>query len=135
VSRALLAVGAVVVLAWLAVMERDTRLQARSAAALKPGASPALMRRGEADLRRARLLNPDPQPRIDGALLLRARGKTSRSIAGMEAILRDEPDNLTAWGILAVLARGTDATAFARAQAAARRLDPIRTRRARRASP
>jgi hypothetical protein len=134
-ARVCVVVVAVVVLGWLAVMERDTRLQARASAATRPGASAAQLATAEDDLRAARLLNPDVRPEIDLALLYRARGDIDRAIATIEDVVRREPDNLVAWGVLAVLSGGHDPAAMARALAARERLDPVNARRAREARP
>ena len=56
VARAGVAVLAVLLLGWLAVQERDTRLHASGVAALQGGAQRATLARAEDDLRRARLL-------------------------------------------------------------------------------
>jgi hypothetical protein len=136
VARVCVVLVAVVVLGWLAVMERDTHLEARGAAAIRPGASTATLTRAEADLKDSRLLNPDAQPDVDLALLYRARGEIDRASATIEDVVRREPDNLVAWGVLAVLARGRDSAAFARAVKASERLDPLTAaRRARQARP
>jgi len=134
-ARVCVAVVAVAVLGWLALMERDTRLEARAAAVIRPGAGAAELARAETDLRAARLLNPDAQPDIDLALLYRARGEGGRASATIDDVVRREPDNLVAWGVLAVLARGHDPGATARALAARERLDPLSARRARQARP
>jgi Tfp pilus assembly protein PilF len=134
-ARVAVAVVAVLVLGWLAVMERDARLQAQGAAALRPGATRAGLATAEDRLRRARLLNPDAQPDIYLALVRRARGDSAASLATVERVVRHEPDNLVAWGALAVLATRTDAAAVARARAASRRLDPVNARRASPARP
>jgi hypothetical protein len=133
VARASVAVIALAVLAWLGVMERNVRLEARGAEVVQPGASRDRLDAAEDDLRAARLLNPDAQPDIDLALLYRARGEAERASATIEDVVRREPDNRVAWGVLAVLARGRDAEASARALAALRRLDPFNAPRARRA--
>ena len=132
-ARVCVAVIALAVLAWLGIMERDVRLEARGAAAVRPGAPPERLDAAETDLRRARLLNPDAQPDIDLALLYRARGEAERASATIEDVVRREPDNRVAWGVVAVLARGRDAAASDRAIAALRRLDPFNAPRARRA--
>jgi Tfp pilus assembly protein PilF len=132
-ARVCVAAVAVIVLGWLAVMERDTRLQARASAAVRPGASAAQLASAASDLRAARLLNPDAQPEIDLALVYRARGDIDRAVATIEDVVAREPDNLVAWGVLAVLARGHDPAATARALAARERLDPLNARRARQA--
>jgi tetratricopeptide (TPR) repeat protein len=129
VARACVALVAVAVLGWLAVMERDARLLARGVEALQPGSSPGELERAEADLRRARLLNPDTAPDVNRALLYRARGEAERAAATLEDVLRREPDNLVAWAVLGLLARGRDEPAVRRALAAQRRLDPINARR------
>lgn len=135
IARAGLALVAVAALVWLGTMERDTRFATRGAKALEPGATAAELRRAEGDLHAAQRWNPDTQPRSDLALVHRARGDVPRALATMEGVVRDEPDNLVAWGVLSLLARGNDAATEARAQAAFERLDPVRARRARRAAP
>jgi len=135
-ARVCVVLVAVVVLGWLAVMERDTRLEARGAAAIRPGAGTATLARAEADLKDSRLLSPDAQPDVDLALLYRARGQIDRASATIEDVVRREPDNLVAWGVLAVLARGRDSAAFERAVEASERLDPLSAaRRERRERP
>jgi hypothetical protein len=128
-ARAGLAVVAVLVLAWLAVMERDLRLRESGVDALRPGASAAQLAAAERDLERARLLNPDSAPDVSLALLQRARGEPERALRAIEAVVRREPDNLRAWATLELLARGRDAAAVERAVAARRRLDPVNARR------
>ena len=128
-ARVAVAAVAVVVLAWLAVMERDLRLQERGSAALRPGSPPAALAAAERDLRRARLLNPDTTPDLRLALLDRARGEPARAQRAVEDIVRAEPDNLTAWGALELLARGRDDAVAKRAAAERRRLDPLNARR------
>lgn len=128
-ARVSLAVVAVVAIAWLALMLRDARLAAHGEAALAPGASPAALAAAESDLRAARLLNPDREPAVNLALLQRARGDAAGALATIEDVVRDEPDNLIAWGVLSVLARGRDSEAVERALAARERLDPLNARR------
>ena len=69
-GRAGVAVIAVLALAWLAVMERDVRLEARGAAALRSKSEPAVLARAETDLRRANLLNPGTGPDLNRALTM-----------------------------------------------------------------
>lgn len=133
--RVALVVVALFALAWLAVMERDARLLDRGADAVRPGATAAELGRAQDDLEAARLLNPDTRPDQELALLHEARGDSERALATMEDVVRREPDDLVAWGVLAVLARGDDPAVEARAVAAARRLDPVRAPRGRPASP
>jgi hypothetical protein len=127
-ARLVLATLAALALAWLVVMQRDVRLQERGIAGLKhlqaPGAAAAV----EADLRGARLLNPDTTPDLYRVLLYRAQGRPGRAIATAEAVVRGEPDNATAWRALLLVARGHDRVAARRAAAEVRRLDPINSR-------
>jgi hypothetical protein len=125
VARAVVAVTAVLALGWLAVMERDVRLEARGAAALRSEGEPATLARAESDLRRANLLNPGTGPDVSRALVRRARGRTKQSVALLEDVLRREPENVTAWRILMVLSPGD----IGRSLAAQRRLDPLNARR------
>ncbi len=123
IVRVALALVAVSLLTWLGVMERDARL-----------VSQALNDRNvtaRADgLRRARLLNPDSRPDLERALLYLGQGDRSRAAVTVERVLRREPDNLTAWGELLLIARVDDPPTAARARAALQRLDPIGARRA-----
>jgi hypothetical protein len=128
-GRVVLAVVAVLVIAWLGVMERDLRLRERGVDALRPGASAAELEAAERDLRRARLLNPDTAPDVSLALLWRARGDPARAQRAIEEVVRREPDNLGAWATLELLATGRDEAAVERAAAARRRLDPLNARR------
>jgi hypothetical protein len=116
-----IAVTAVLVLAWLGVMERDTRLEVRGTAALGSKGDPAALARAETDLRRANLLNPGTGPDVSRALVRRARGRTVQSVALVEDVLRREPDNVTAWRVLMVLSPDS----AGRSLAAQRRLDPV----------
>jgi hypothetical protein len=121
VARALVAVVAVCVIAWLGVMERDGRLQWRADDAIHAHD----LTRAERDLRGARLLNPDTAPDVTRAVLYRARGQQRRAIALLDDVVRREPDNLTAWSVLRLSATGTDPSAFRRSLVALQRLDPL----------
>ena len=122
VARVVVGAAAVVVIAWLGVMERDHRLLLRGAA---PGTSFAA---ADNDLRAARFLNPDTTPELARAFLLFHAGRRQDAVAAIERILRREPDNLYAWDELRTVARGNDPAAVRRAQAEIRRLDPIGSR-------
>ena len=128
VRRLAVVAVAVPVLAWLAVMERDVRLQARGTAAAQQLAGAGNAARAEDAFRGARLLTPDTAPDVSRAFLYRASGRQGEAIALLEDVVRREPDNLNAWGVLAVFARDRDADAVARALAARERLDPLRAR-------
>jgi predicted Zn-dependent protease len=117
-----LAIAAVAVLAitWLGTNLRGYTLSERAErVAATADATPAQVRAAERDLEDARFLNPDTRPLlVEGALLAGRGGSRAREgVALLELAVRREPDNLVAWGVLA------DAT---------RRLDPARSREARR---
>lgn len=126
-ARVVVAVVAAVVLAWLAVMERDDRRLQSGVQAAQHALDPGSFRRADADFRAAQLLNPDPWPQISRAVLHDA-GRRPGARALVEDVLRREPDNLTAWGVLYTVARGEDPAAVRRSLAAFRRLDPITAR-------
>lgn len=118
-----IAVGfvAVLVLAWLGVMERDARIQSRALAeAGKPPAG-----RAYRDFRRARLLNPDTAPDVLIALLDSVHERHRQAIARLEDVVRREPENLFAWTRLYGIAHGIGDPADRRAYAAMHRLDPL----------
>jgi predicted Zn-dependent protease len=121
VARIAVAAVAVLVIGWLAVMERDVRLQARAAGAI----SAHRLTRAEDDLRRARLLNPDAAPDVTRAVAYRASGRVREAIELLEQVVRREPDNFTAWSVLQLSATGTDPATSRRALAVLRRLDPV----------
>lgn len=119
-ARVTVAAVAVAVLAWLGVVERGVRLQAGV-----PGAAAAGDLAGaEADLRAARFLNPDAGPDLRRAVLYQGSGREAEAVALLEAVLRREPDNLPAWGLLRTFAGQRDPAAARRALEARRRLDP-----------
>jgi hypothetical protein len=125
IARVAVAVVAVAVIAWLGVMERDTRLLARADAAAHARDYAA----AERDLRDADTLTADTTADVRLAFLLgvaRKRGDEARAV--LEDVVRREPDNLTAWGLLLSFSRESDPAAAARARAALRRLDPQRAR-------
>jgi hypothetical protein len=139
VTRAAVAMAAVAVLAWLAIMYRDARLQAEGVRLAGHITGRADLERADAAFRAAKLLNPDTTPDLARALLSYGAGRAGDGIAGVEVVLRREPENLVAWGVLLTMTRDRDRPAAARAAAARRRLDPLdaraAARRARSAPP
>ena len=127
-ARVALGLVAAFVLAWLAVMERDARLQARGIAAAERIAVAGNVERAEDDLRAASFLNPDTAPDVGRAAVYNAAGRWRESIALLDDVLRREPDNIAAWGVLYLVARDRDPAAAERAINARRRLDPLRAR-------
>jgi hypothetical protein len=121
IGRACVAVLAVVVLAWLTVMERDVRLQSEA----RQSSRANLAAKADRQLRRSKLLNPDPGPDLTRALIAIGQDQRRRAIRVVEDVVRREPDNITAWSQLLFVARGHDPAAVRRALLAVRRLDPL----------
>jgi hypothetical protein len=127
-SRLVVVIVGVAVVAWLGVMERDARLQARgSEAAGRSG--PASFARADADLRGARFLNPDTGPDQIRAFLYQGRGEVRRAAALAQDVVRREPDNVAAWRLVLAFAGSRDSPARRQALAALRRLDPLDAQR------
>jgi hypothetical protein len=125
-ARAAVALIAVAAIGWLAVMERDARLYDRGLAAGGGLDDPRTIAQAEADLREARLLNPDRTPDVARALVLFTTGRQDRAQALIEDVLRAEPDNLSAWGALGYANSGKDPAVDERVRRQVRRLDPLR---------
>jgi uncharacterized membrane-anchored protein len=121
VARLAVVLVAIVVLAWLVVMERDARLQARGLGHVRARQSAPAYN----DLRRAGFLNPDSTPKLSRALILFGQGESRRAAALLEDVLRHEPKNISAWGELYVITKKGDPATARRATAALRRLDPL----------
>ena len=129
--RAAVAVVAVLAIAWLGVLERDTTLQDRGVALSGRLSEPGNAARAERAFLAARRLNPDTTPDVGRAFLYLARERRPEAKALLEEVLRREPDNLTAWGVLYNVSRGHDPATARRALAAQARLDPLSARRQR----
>ena len=129
--RALVAVVAVLAIGWLAVLGRDAVLQDRGVSASGRLSVAGNAARAEQAFRDARRLNPDTTPDVGRAFLYLARGQRPQAKALLETVLRTEPDNLTAWGVLYNVSREHDPATAKRALAARARLDPLSARRPR----
>lgn len=125
-ARVAVGIIALAAIGWLAVMERDARLYDRGLAAGGRLDDPATIARAEADLRAARLLNPDRTPDVARALVLSTTGREAEARALIEDVLRAEPDNLSAWSALGYANAGKDPAVDERVREAVRRLDPLR---------
>ena len=122
IARVAVAGLSVAVIAWLGVMERDTRLLARADHAAQARDYAAADR----DLRDADTLSADTTADLRRAFLAQATRHGDDARALLEDVVRREPDNLTAWGLLLTFSREADPAAAERARAQIRRLDPLR---------
>jgi hypothetical protein len=127
-ARVAVGLVAVLVLGWLAVMERDTRLHERGVKASGRLDVAGNEARALAAFRAARFLNPDTTPDIGRAVLHLARERRPEAAAVLRDVLRREPDNVTAWSVLYGVTRESDPATARRALAARRRLDPLAAR-------
>jgi hypothetical protein len=123
-ARFVLALVAVLMLAWLGIMERDTRVQSRGLEAARAGDVP----RALADLRSAGFLNPATSGEQVRAVLYFGQGDRPSATAILRDVVRREPDNLAGWRDLVIVARGADPVLLRRAQAEVRRLDRLDAR-------
>jgi hypothetical protein len=132
-------VVAVVVIAWLVVMERDAKLLDRGhtlaqrlsqsdnvACARSPSSRRACTDFTKAvnDARRARFLNPDSEPELFQNVLENS-GNVPKQSAAIEKVLKREPDNLDAWTTLMFINRGHDNRTVTRGLLQMHRLDPL----------
>ena len=124
-TRVALAVTAVAVAVWLAIGLRaaipETQAQKLVQDRQLSGGGRAEAQRGFRD---ARSLNPDTRPRVAEAALLVVTDRRREAVRVLRPVLRSEPDNAQAWGILADATAPIDARASARARAQLRRLKP-----------
>jgi len=124
-TRGIVVVVAVVLLAWLAVNERNLRVQASGTAAT----AKQNFARAEHDFARSSWLNPDTTPDLQRAYVLDARREHDRAIRVAREVLRSEPENRDAWGLLLGFVRDQRSPLAQRARAEVRRLNPLAARR------
>lgn len=126
-ARAALAVIAVVAIAWLAVLFRDSLLIAQGKKIVfNPHATPAQARHGLTIVEQAHLLNPD-RAVIQGSIaaMYVRQGRSLAAVREYERLVSAEPDFADAWDLLAVNAARFDPSLAAHAVAMLRRLDPL----------
>lgn len=124
-ARGLLALLAVVLIAWFAVLARNHAIgsSASSRVVADPEMSAAEWDATMDDFERARLLDPSTDWRLVEAQYQLLRDKRA-ALGVAEDVLRDEPDNLGAWWVVLRAAPGLDDARYREAQAAVRRLNP-----------
>jgi hypothetical protein len=123
--RAGLAVLAVLVIAYSAVLLRDTRLQERATEIAQSSRAQDEIGRAVSDYGAASFLNPDTGPDVGHAFALQVQRRAPEAVAAAEDVVRREPENLTAWRLLSVLTVELDPARSRQAAARARALDPL----------
>jgi cytochrome c-type biogenesis protein CcmH/NrfG len=124
--RIALALIAVVLVAWAAVLWMDQRTGDAASDRLlaNPRMAEADFREVLDDYRRAERLDPGTDWRLTRAGALVLRGEDNEAANLTETVLEREPDNLHAWLVLREATRGRDPRRAAQASAEIRRLDP-----------
>ncbi len=124
-ARVLLAVLAVVLIAWFILLARNHAIgtDASTRIVSEPGMGAADWQRAMDDLQRAELLDPSTEWSLVRAqyLLLRDRRAAMRVA---DDVLRTEPDNLAAWWVVLRAARDLDGPRRRQAAAQIERLNP-----------
>jgi hypothetical protein len=123
-ARVVVAVAAVLLVAWLAVMERNTRLQAQGVAEIPKAERVRSGARATVDFTRARFLNPDRTPYLLLGSLYINRGLRAFAASAANVVLEHEPQNVLAWRLLLESTQGRDRASAQRASRALHRLDP-----------
>jgi predicted Zn-dependent protease len=129
IARVLLAACALVIAAGLAVslrsqhyLDRATRIATGTAGA-RPAAQIGTL---EATLREADRHTPSTRARVLLANVEVARGRTGRAVALLRPVLREEPENIQAWSVLAAAGVASrDRRTVAAAQRRIHQLSPL----------
>lgn len=124
--RAAVALVAVLLVAWSAVLWRGDRIGSGAADTLIRNADlpEAAFAHEMERLRDAELLDPSTRWQVARAGALYQRGRFEQSARVLEEVLEQEPDNLEAWLYLREVTEGRDPVREAQARAAIRRLNP-----------
>lgn len=126
VPRAAVALIALLIVAWAAVLWHNQRIgdDASDRLLANPRMAEASFQRVLDDYKRAERLDPGTDWRLTraGALVLRGRRAEAARLA--ETVLDKEPSNLHAWLVLREATKGRDPRRAAQASAEIRRLNP-----------
>jgi predicted Zn-dependent protease len=128
IERGLLAAAAVAVGVFAVVWLHPARLEieAQSIAERPPQhLSQRDVSRAAQLFESARAHNPDTRPVVREAGLLVRSGRTQEALRLLRPVVRREPDNLTAWALIATGARTIDPALAREAAARANALNPL----------
>jgi hypothetical protein len=126
VARALIALLAILLIAWFTVLAHDHAIGTDAATRIvsDPGMSAADWRTTMDEFKRAHLLDPSSDWSLIQAQYELLRDRTA-ALRRAEAVLRTEPDNLSAWWVVLRATRGVDPERNREAVAAIGRLNPV----------
>jgi hypothetical protein len=129
-ARLVLVIVAVLVLAWIAVLLRDFTIghDAAERSVFDSRSSHAQRLADRRSLEDAELLDPSSYWALAHASNLLRDGERRRSVAEAEALVRDEPEDFAAWGLLANATRASDPARAAEADARREQLNPLGSR-------
>jgi hypothetical protein len=125
IARVLTALVAIVLIAWFVALARNQAIATGASYRIvdDPAMDAAEWRHAMHDFERAHLLDPSSDWSLIQARyeLLRDKGAALRRA---DNVLREEPDNLTAWWVVLRAARDLDPARYREAVAAIHRLNP-----------
>jgi cytochrome c-type biogenesis protein CcmH/NrfG len=119
--------------AWLLAQYHQAQLTASAKSInLDPFSKPAEFRDGISDAEGVGWLNPDPyEARVFQALLEIRAGQRDTAVRRLESVVRDQPNFIEAWRLLAQVTAESDPARSAQAETRSRELDPLGAARSR----
>jgi len=125
-ARALIAVVAILLIAWFVVLARNHAIgtDASTRIVSDPGMSAGEWRHVMDDFKRAHLLDPSSDWSLIQAQYELLRDNDA-ALRRAEGVLRREPENLSAWWVVLRATRGVDERRYREAAAAIHRLNPL----------
>jgi predicted Zn-dependent protease len=118
--------GAIAVFTGLWLHSARLEKKAQSIAQRSPqGLSASDVKQATDLFERSRAHNPDLRPAEREAGLLIRAGRTRAAVVLLRPVVRREPDNLTAWTLVAIAAQKSDPALSRQALARARELNPL----------
>jgi hypothetical protein len=125
--RAAVALVALALVVWSAVLWRDERIGSSAIDRIlrNPDLNDAAWAREMERLRDAELLNPGTSLATARAGALLQRGRPEAAARVIDDVVAREPENVEAWLVVLDIARGRDPARAAEARATIRRLNPM----------
>jgi predicted Zn-dependent protease len=121
IGMVVVALAAIVV---MAIWWNDARLLGDARHAAVTARTPADVERAARLFERSRRLSPDTLPQTGEAFMLLRAGQLDRGVRLLDDIVRREPRNATAWGLIAIAEQKRDPARAALARAKEAALNP-----------